>query len=555
MSKLFIYGCSHSTNHNIPPESFWGYLLSKKLKLELPDISRACPGRGLGHIITMLQRDIYNKIFEKGDVVIWNTSYPARFSTPYLHRDIEVGMYGQDTLKRSEYKITDIDGKKKRLWADDMDMMNYWFEQTVVGYDILKSMGVEVYQWNLINTQELDGLLKVVRDRNQNEMELEQWRGKCFLNDKISNRPVSSWENLIEPPDNFGDWVSFIESSEYMISPSDTHMNETGHTKFSNHFYDKIMEMRHSIEAYWPGLKITHKETDKKYANMTLDYVLNVDTLKEVGDDIDNILFETWKEQPSYFIYDDMHKGETQLETMGIDPNVEGEDLPCFLNKNGDRIGNGRLQTYSHNIAKLPDDLPKITKIVFDLFGYDEPTKKQKQKFIDCVTSFCVFWDPFYTNEIDVNTYDNTEVSPEEHGLHLDGDEFIWFKVNPAKTLNVLNSKKNRIKTLNYSYLAPQGFWHNPPEYSFGVSFRIGVDNSFFKKSEWMSERHSNLIDYINEFDIVSSVIRGGFEYNWEMIDYSEARKVDSKWGGSWYEPGNKNNVPMEPVWIHSKEK
>ena len=49
MSKLFIYGCSHSTNHNIPQESFWGYLLSKKLKLELSFKYRACPGRGLGH--------------------------------------------------------------------------------------------------------------------------------------------------------------------------------------------------------------------------------------------------------------------------------------------------------------------------------------------------------------------------------------------------------------------------------------------------------------------------------------------------------------------------
>lgn len=246
MSKLFIYGCSHSTHHNIPQESFWGYLLSKKLKLELSDKHRACPGRGLGHIMNILYKDIYNQEFKDGDVVIWNTSYPARFSTPYLNDDINVGLHGQDYLDRPEYKITDMDGKKKRLWAHDMDMINYWFQQTVVGYDILKSMGVEVYQWNLINTQELDKLLKVVRDRNQNEISFEGERGKSFLNDKIFERPVSSWENLIEPPDNFVDWISFIESLENMISQDDSHMNENGHRKFSNYLYDSIKEVRNN---------------------------------------------------------------------------------------------------------------------------------------------------------------------------------------------------------------------------------------------------------------------------------------------------------------------
>ena len=35
-------------------------------------------------------------------------------------------------------QIKDVDGKTKRLWSHDMDMINHWFQQTVVGYDIIK---------------------------------------------------------------------------------------------------------------------------------------------------------------------------------------------------------------------------------------------------------------------------------------------------------------------------------------------------------------------------------------------------------------------------------
>ena len=41
-------------------------------------------------------------------------------------------------------------------------------------------------------------------------------------------------------------WISFIESSENMISQFDTHMNENGHRKFSNYLYDSIKEIRNN---------------------------------------------------------------------------------------------------------------------------------------------------------------------------------------------------------------------------------------------------------------------------------------------------------------------
>jgi len=68
MNSLFIYGCSHSAGHEIPNEKFWGYLLSQRLNLHLVDSTN--PGHGLGHIISSLFRDIYNKRIKKGDVVI-----------------------------------------------------------------------------------------------------------------------------------------------------------------------------------------------------------------------------------------------------------------------------------------------------------------------------------------------------------------------------------------------------------------------------------------------------------------------------------------------------
>ena len=227
MNNLFIYGCSHSVGHNIPNEKFWGYLLSQRLNLNL--VGTPCSGKGLGHIISSLFRDIYNKSIKEGDVVIWNTSYPSRFTSPYINNDIKVGSHGQDTLQREEYKIVD-NGKKKRLWASDMDMVNYWFQETVVGYDILKSMGIETYQWTLFGIEELSGLLKMAHKWRPSEMELD--------------RPISSWENLIPSPSEYKDWLRFIESSEYMIGDGDSHMNKKGHRVFYNHFYNEIRRIR-----------------------------------------------------------------------------------------------------------------------------------------------------------------------------------------------------------------------------------------------------------------------------------------------------------------------
>ena len=227
MNNLFIYGCSHSYEHRMVTEDFWGYLLSQRLNLHLVDSTN--PGRGLGHIISSLFRDIYNKSIKEGDVVIWNTSYPSRYTSPYINNDIKVGSHGQDTLQREEYKIVD-NGKKKRLWSSDMDMVNYWFQETVVGYDILKSMGIETYQWTLLGIEELSDLLKMAHEWNQLEMELD--------------RPISSWENLIPSPSEYQDWSWFIESNEYTIGDGDAHMNVKGHEVFYNHFYNRIKEIR-----------------------------------------------------------------------------------------------------------------------------------------------------------------------------------------------------------------------------------------------------------------------------------------------------------------------
>ena len=227
MNNLFIYGCSHSVGHRVAKEEFWGYLLSQRLNLNLVDSTN--PGRGLGHIISSLFRDIYNKRIKKGDVVIWNTSYPSRFTSPKINSDIKCARYGQDSLKRKEYKIVD-NGKKKRLWSSDMDMVNYWFQETVVGYDILKSMGIETYQWTLFGIEELSGLLKMAHKWRPSEMELD--------------RPISSWENLIPSPSEYKDWLRFIESRKYMIGDGDAHLNKKGHKVFYNHFYNEITEIR-----------------------------------------------------------------------------------------------------------------------------------------------------------------------------------------------------------------------------------------------------------------------------------------------------------------------
>ena len=297
-------------------------------------------------------------------------------------------------------------------------------------------------------------------------------------------------------------------------------------------------------------IEITHKETNKRIDNLNLDSVLNVDSLKKVGDNIDNILFETWKEQPQYFVYDGGH-GEIQLDNLGRLWEENGE-VDCFLNDMGNRVCNGRLQTTMVSHQKIPTHLPRISKILFDLFGYDNPTQKQHSEFTKRISSFCVFWNPLYTNQIDVDKFDNTTWDiKSEDGLHLDGDEFIWFKVNESKTLNVMNLEKERYKTFKHAYLAPQGFWHGVPNNSYGVSVRLGLANHFFDKEGWMSETHLNLIDYINEFDIKVKIVRNTQDgMHWQMIDYSEAETfkvkgfVPNSHSGNWMGPGSKKNIP-----------
>ena len=116
-------------------------------------------------------------------------------------------------------------------------------------------------------------------------------------------------------------------------------------------------------------IEITHKETNKRIDNLNLDSVLNVDSLKKVGDNIDNILLETWKEQPQYFVYDG-GDGEIPLKNLGTIREEVG-DVEAFISEDGNRIGNGRLQTTMVSHHKIPTKLPRISKILFDLFGYD----------------------------------------------------------------------------------------------------------------------------------------------------------------------------------------
>ena len=50
---------------------------------------------------------------------------------------------------------------------------------------------------------------------------------------------------------------------------------------------------------------------------------------------------------------------------------------------------------------------------------------------------------------IDVEKFDNTRfLVNQEDGLHLDSDEFIWFKINEAKTLNVMELDKEALHSI-----------------------------------------------------------------------------------------------------------
>ena len=123
-------------------------------------------------------------------------------------------------------------------------------------------------------------------------------------------------------------------------------------------------------------IEITHKETNKRIDNLNLDSVLNVDSLKKVGDNIDNILLETWKEQPQYFVYDG-GDGEIPLKNLGTIREEVG-DVEAFIAEDGYRIGNGRLQPTMVSHHKIPTKLPRISKILFDLFGYDNTTQPKQ---------------------------------------------------------------------------------------------------------------------------------------------------------------------------------
>ena len=71
----------------------------------------------------------------------------------------------------------------------------------------------------------------------------------------------------------------------------------------------------------------------------------------------DNILFESWKENPDYFVYDG-GEGEVKMDKLG-----ECEGKKCFVDSDGNRIGNGRMQTKNSSHMWIPNQYPNISRI------------------------------------------------------------------------------------------------------------------------------------------------------------------------------------------------
>ena len=337
-------------------------------------------------------------------------------------------------------------------------------------------------------------------------------------------------------------------------------------------------------------IEIRHKETNEQYSHISFDSILDTSCLNDTDGTMRKCLPNIYNRNNSIFHYQDTELGtrsckhlsssldemvlsntkltahlptsitsEIKERDMTSSREIHGQHCKCNKCRYGTLTSCCDCNNVLHFI-KFESDWKPLLDPWFKMFGYDGFT-------VDLYNSmdfgrWDIFWDigcPQSTDEFSNHHLSHGKIEIDE-SIHIDEDEFIWFRVGESfiddnndeygKGLITMGIDQERILVEGNSILCPGGTWHGPTHKSQGVSFRVVVNDTFFHIQDWYSEEHKKLCEYIKSFTYNAKVIRGTQScYKWSFIDYSRANLLPASLSGGWYGKGHDKNIPksIEP--------
>ena len=324
-------------------------------------------------------------------------------------------------------------------------------------------------------------------------------------------------------------------------------------------------------------VEIRHKETNEQYTYITLDSILDTSCLKDTDGKMRKSLETIYNKSNDIFHWQDDERGTRSCNSLSGSLEYHkshGRKLtahlpPSYLMKrffhkyNPHNLDGSCCECNNvDQFKEFESDWKQFLDPWFQMLGYDEFTIElwSKMNF----GQWTVFWDTPAAQSTE--DYNNRGCQP--HGMwiendepiHIDSDEFMWFRVGETftddnnnkwgKSLITLGEEQETILFEGYGLLCPGGTWHGPPHNSVGVSLRIVAWDNFFHIQDWYSEEHKKLCEYVKSFTYNVKVVRGNpSAYNWSFVDYSKANTFSDVFSGSWYGKGHKENQPksIEP--------
>ena len=240
-NKLHIFGCSHSTCHNIHDEESWYHKLSEKLKIPYyPRTGQT--GQGVCNInFDMLSR-ISTDSIKKDDYVILNTSYSTRWSSinfPHIdnNKTLFYKMIEHEKKLKGSVLYQMEEGGGFTFTEDDVTSINFlqWITMTTSMFNILKKYCDNVYIWFLEDVDELEMILSHLKNLpNTNNFEI----GINPKNiDEIEFNSKIFEGYIIEKPNEYDCWNSWIMDNSFV---NDSHMNKFAHHEFAKYLYNFI---------------------------------------------------------------------------------------------------------------------------------------------------------------------------------------------------------------------------------------------------------------------------------------------------------------------------
>ena len=274
MSRLWIFGCSHTTPCGVDDSELWAVKLANKLGVEFGSLNEMKPnpnisfgghqygdgGAGIDIIFMNVMTKLNLSLIKPEDIVIFNASYSTRVnSTSHVSRPTQ-------DKRWVNWHMSLFEKYFRPNWGDDYNrgdlidqnfkhdkiLFAHWYLRQKFAYQMLKDTGAEVYQW-LLEPQHL--LEDVLSQIDEDTIEKEIFNGDAQIFESMFPKFIKThqgWENLLKCPTLKSSYTnkevncwSDVFSDVYPLQyQKNSHMNAEGNEFFSDTLYKLIMEYR-----------------------------------------------------------------------------------------------------------------------------------------------------------------------------------------------------------------------------------------------------------------------------------------------------------------------